>query len=649
MYRPSQGCYHLYFKCTIMIKLQLQLMAKEGHVTNTTNRKCFFNIYQNAFLCCAIFISNAATLHGYDISNLAKSRISNHHIKSNISWVGPLISSNATGNYFSGVILVTFAPEYCCPRFVFLTEPMNNTLIEDGCYNVSAELLQTLRFLGFSSERHMEIDLADAPEQRVSDFQSCTQSKSTGMFTCRIYMRNYLITPRNGSIYAYHPCFEKQSIDFTVHIYLWINTISYQCKALKPNSPCYKAYHCKALKTSSPCYKLYQNTYLPNVFGNEYMIDGDIIFSVVNFLSFQKCHKYVEPFMCRAVFPECTASGPITPCRSMCFEVMYACTDFAKYFLATYFSQIKDFSFAINFICKNFPEDEHCYSKNVTCEAQLQIEHGYVNYNWPSASSFVPVLSTATYECNEDYQLEGNATAVCQYSGEWSTAQCLPISNKRQIIILGATFGAFAGITLITILVVLLFRKEIVVILYSKFGIRFNKNEEEGRTYDAFITYSQEDIGFVKHQLLRPLEELKKFKICIHHRDFDIGVFIATNIINAIKQSRRTIIVLSQSFIDSEWCKFEFEQAHLHLMHDKSYKLLVIVLEEPKNLKNIPPLMQSYILTRTYLMRTDKLFWQKLLYQMPDKKATSEDGGKVLQEIKEQNPGQEHEEDETIL
>ncbi len=275
--------------CTIMIWLQLQGMANKGHVTNTFNGKCFVNICQITFLFGTIFIPNVAASARHELSN-ADLRMSKQHIKSNSSWIGPLISSNATGNYFAVDIDVTFAPEKCCPRFVLLTEPMNSTLIQDGCFDVSAELLRALIVAGLSSERHMEIDrtdLIDAPEQRVSDFQSCTQSKSTRMFTCDMFNFNHLISPQNASIYAYYPCFERQSMDFTVDISLWTDTVSYQCKVLKP---------------SSPCYRFYQKTHLPSVFGSIDIEDVDVVFSMVNFLSYQKCHKYIELFCAELFF-----------------------------------------------------------------------------------------------------------------------------------------------------------------------------------------------------------------------------------------------------------------------------------------------------------------------------------------------------------
>ena len=47
--------------------------------------------------------------------------------------------------------------------------------------------------------------------------------------------------------------------------------------------------------------------------------------------------------------------------------------------------------------------------------------------------------------------------------------------------------------------------------------------------------------------------------ICIHKRDFIPSYTIKWNIWNAIKNSNSAIIVMSQDFVDSMWCRDEFE------------------------------------------------------------------------------------------
>ena len=81
--------------------------------------------------------------------------------------------------------------------------------------------------------------------------------------------------------------------------------------------------------------------------------------------------------------------------------------------------------------------------------------------------------------------------------------------------------------------------------------------------YDAFVSYSHADAHWVWQELLPFLENQEPyFRLCIHDRDFMAGAAVADNISAAVNISRRTIIVLSQSFLNSHWCFEEFRQAH---------------------------------------------------------------------------------------
>ncbi len=65
-------------------------------------------------------------------------------------------------------------------------------------------------------------------------------------------------------------------------------------------------------------------------------------------------------------------------------------------------------------------------------------------------------------------------------------------------------------------------------------------------------------------------------------------------------------------------CQFTFAHAHTHHINDHSEKLLIIALEN--NLYNVPEVIDNYIKGRKYITRKENLFWQKLLYFMPDRK-----------------------------
>ncbi len=269
--------------------------------------------------------------------------------------------------------------------------------------------------------------------------------------------------------------------------------------------------------------------------------------------------------------------------------------------------------------CHELPETDNCFkAEPVTCEPPALVEHGTHDSDTANSSkAWYPVHSVVRYECNSGYKLDGNGTVICEYSGNWShVPKCIIQINNKELVIVCSIFGALIILIVALGFICWKYRSEISALLYAKYGIKFIQEKEEKRKYDAFIAYSQEDFNFVKLNLLDPLEKVD-FKLCIPERDFESRDYKSQNVIKSVHESRRTIIVLSQNFIDSGWCQFEFAQSHLKLLEDESFKMLLITIEDPKLLQNTPRVIENYIKTRTYLAKDDKLFWEKLLYQMP--------------------------------
>src|SRR3989442_1140462 len=74
--------------------------------------------------------------------------------------------------------------------------------------------------------------------------------------------------------------------------------------------------------------------------------------------------------------------------------------------------------------------------------------------------------------------------------------------------------------------------------------------------YDVFISYSHHDADWVRSWLLPRLESAG-LKVCIDTRDFDIGVPSIVNMESAVERSRKTLLVLTRNWVQSEWTKFE--------------------------------------------------------------------------------------------
>jgi toll-like receptor 13 len=80
--------------------------------------------------------------------------------------------------------------------------------------------------------------------------------------------------------------------------------------------------------------------------------------------------------------------------------------------------------------------------------------------------------------------------------------------------------------------------------------------------YDGFVVYCDEDKKWVHEKLVPVLEVEYGHKLCIHYRDFQVGKLIVDNIVENMKESRKVILVMSNTFARSEWCPFEVLLAH---------------------------------------------------------------------------------------
>lgn len=196
-----------------------------------------------------------------------------------------------------------------------------------------------------------------------------------------------------------------------------------------------------------------------------------------------------------------------------------------------------------------------------------------------------------------------------------------PIEDYVPLVI--ATLSGFLFIIVVT-LVLFVFRQEMRVWFHSRFGIRlfYRANDcdkaERDKLFDAFISYSSKDEAFVSEELAPLLEHGDpNYKLCLHYRDFPVGAYIADTIVQAVESSRRTIMVLSENFIKSEWCRFEFKSAHHQVLRDRRRRLIVILLGEVPH-KDLDPDIRLYLKTNTYLQWGDKLFWEKLRFALPD-------------------------------
>ena len=138
-----------------------------------------------------------------------------------------------------------------------------------------------------------------------------------------------------------------------------------------------------------------------------------------------------------------------------------------------------------------------------------------------------------------------------------------------------------------------------------------------GYKYDAFVAYSGDDVIWVRQELIPRLEEENHFTLCIHQRDFTPGIPIEENIVMAVLESRKTILLINDNFLSSNYCHFEVHMARQKLF-DENDDIIIPVILESFNWGKLSHTLRNILSQNTYIEWTNdvtgqKLFWKKMV------------------------------------
>ncbi|KAL8566292.1 hypothetical protein ACOMHN_028949 [Nucella lapillus] len=226
------------------------------------------------------------------------------------------------------------------------------------------------------------------------------------------------------------------------------------------------------------------------------------------------------------------------------------------------------------------------------------------------------IMSLPLNQCGE------NMTELAPVINETQPLQSTPVRQDLSTLIVVSILSVF----LLSALVIIYINRHLLEVwCFTKFGWRVFKmapsgREDVDRPYDAFVSYSHMDEEFVAQELAPRLENgYKSFRLCLHYRDFPVGASIAETIVRSVESSQRTIILVSNNFLASEWCKFEFQTAHQQVLTERKNRVILVLLHDLDDSK-LDQTLRLYMRTRTYLKYDDPWFWEKLMFAMPDKK-----------------------------
>ena len=291
-----------------------------------------------------------------------------------------------------------------------------------------------------------------------------------------------------------------------------------------------------------------------------------------------------------------------------------------------------------------------------TCPAPPLVENAHIR----NVSKVYPWHSKVTYECeNKTFHMEGNSTIICLKDEDWSPApECVEfvpdIINQNNLKTLEIVLPtAFVALLLLTSSCLVIFYKRKLRLKGSSLPDAFtldNVDLTRMKKYDAFVCYQFDaDDDFVKNTIIPELEQKHDppFKLCVHENDFELGKKIFDNMQAAIENSNSAILVMSQGFLDSDWCPQEFEYCHIEHMKDPAFKLFIILMQPVASLQNLTKCMKQYFVQETYAKKDDEKLFTKIASYLTLVKQPKDDedapGGIEVNPDEEQE-GQGHQE-----
>ncbi|XP_033012288.1 single Ig IL-1-related receptor isoform X1 [Lacerta agilis] len=192
---------------------------------------------------------------------------------------------------------------------------------------------------------------------------------------------------------------------------------------------------------------------------------------------------------------------------------------------------------------------------------------------------------------------------------------------------LGAVLAALATVALLLLMAVMYVRCRLNVLLWYR-----NRHGEveinDGKLYDAYVSYSNstDDRKFVNFIVKPQLENRHGYKIFLDDKDILPNSEPSADLIMNVSRCRRLIVVLSNAYLEQEWCNSNFREGLWRLL-ELSRRPIFIVFESQYreivhpaiNLLKQQKSTVTLLMWRAGSMAPSSDFWKELCLALPRK------------------------------
>ncbi|XP_003743111.1 protein toll-like [Galendromus occidentalis] len=260
------------------------------------------------------------------------------------------------------------------------------------------------------------------------------------------------------------------------------------------------------------------------------------------------------------------------------------------------------------------------------------------NFKWFLDANPGKILEPSEIKCESALKIDGREESVMK-NIPWDV-----ICPDETVWILASSYIVVFLLLMTAIVSYFKHRYLITAFMYIHLNWLFRclsngEETEESRKFDAFLSYHTDDREMAM-EILRELESdvavhdalrrerdagVGPFELAIHERDFVAGKELTWNINELVKNSHRSIIIMSEKFLDSRWFSIEFLAAYGQTLEDHVNRLIIIIkgdLPSDEGLserfdRQLCETLKGVLKNRLYLTWGERWFWEKLLYAMP--------------------------------
>ncbi|XP_016161580.1 PREDICTED: interleukin-18 receptor accessory protein [Ficedula albicollis] len=245
------------------------------------------------------------------------------------------------------------------------------------------------------------------------------------------------------------------------------------------------------------------------------------------------------------------------------------------------------------------------------------------------------LLHVATLKEVTEKDLRSNFTCFAENSVGNATA-VIQLKKKQRVLFLYILCSAISTLFALVLCTAFIYQHWIEIVLMYRSYLVHNKSTEDGKEFDAFVSYAKlnssesesaliSEEKFALELLPDMLENKYGYKLCILERDILPGGAYTDDIVTAIKQSRRVIIILSPAYVSGPSI-FELQAAVNCALEDKGIKLVLIKFLDFQEPETLPPVVKKALRILPVITwkssisaAPHKKFWKYMRYYMPVK------------------------------